>query len=646
MEENKPLQYKMEATPLQYKMEDETSKQYKVNMEMEDCSSSSQSKMDDNVTQPQMEDNPKQYKVPITESYSPKYKTEDNGSQPLFTMDTSKSQPQQKMEESPRTQYNVEMGAHSPTSLMDNNPASNHSTSNSSDSEEPKDLSMNHHHKTVKKLKPIPPPLDLSQSSQILDCSVTGLKTGSSSSGSANSSPSHVTSQKNLPFRKRAHCSTLSGHSPSLSPLKEPPLLDSPPSSASSTTPSDHWRSHLISSNASDLIYSSHPALHAHQQHQRGINNNVGGGGPFGSNLTSAGSSKSGGSIKQEPGDLTSGGGSHHLSSPLHHPNSHYTSARSPHEINSAGYPNKANSDIKPPDLSSLRHSQSMSTILDPHHSLQRLSYMNQLSPLWYPTSALLSPAPSSLGSSREELNWNLPWSPPVWHCFMSGTLIQIPKQNHQWLLVDDLANSRIVFDWPGRLRIKQLISNSSNDTHTIVFSSCEGELVAQCRNSHMFYDKDRGWLCLDPDTAAKLYGGGKYRPLQVNDTVFPVPSPGVGAGSGLNNKLPLLSPHHHANVLSPDLCDRMKRFSFPVTDESPSPSFIPPNSLHSHPPSLFAFPILSPPTTPTHKDTHHPSSGGGGGSSDKPKRPMNAFMLFAKQFRLELIQNNPGKDN
>jgi hypothetical protein len=30
----------------------------------------------------------------------------------------------------------------------------------------------------------------------------------------------------------------------------------------------------------------------------------------------------------------------------------------------------------------------------------------------------------------------------------------------------------------------------------------------------------------------------------------------------------------------------------------------------------------------------------------DKPKRPMNGFMLFAKKFRLELIQQHPGKDN
>lgn len=514
------------------------------------------------------------------------------------------------------------------SSPMDNSP-SNHSTSNSSDSEEPKDLSMNHlqqQSKTAKKWKPIPPPLDLSQSSQILsDC-------GTKPPNSGGSCASPHTKQKNLPFRKRAHCSTLSSHSPSLSPLKEP--LDSPPSSSSST---ELWRTHLISSSSSsDLSY--------HNQYSPQRNASAGAHSPA-LITTSAGSSKSSGGlmscVKQEtPSDLSSGVGSHHMSLP-HHPSSPYP-AKSPHELPSVGYfTNSTNSDVKPPDLS-LRHSQSMSTILESHHSIQRnISYMNQLSPLWYQTSALLSPAPSSLGSSREELSWNLPWPPPVWHCFMSGTLIQIPHPRHpsspvQWLLVDDLAHSGIVFDWPGRLRIKQLISNPSSDTHTIVFSTCEGELVAQCRSSHMFYDKDRGWSCLCPDTASKLYGGGvhKYRPLQVNDQVVPVQS-----SCPPKQQLPVLSPPAH--VLSPDLCDRMKRFSFPVSDEQPSPSFLPPTSLHPHhPPSLFAFPILSPPTTPTHKEL---TPGGGG---DKPKRPMNAFMLFAKRYRLELIQNNPGKDN
>ena len=32
--------------------------------------------------------------------------------------------------------------------------------------------------------------------------------------------------------------------------------------------------------------------------------------------------------------------------------------------------------------------------------------------------------------------------------------------------------------------------------------------------------------------------------------------------------------------------------------------------------------------------------------TSDKGKRPMNGFMLFAKRYRMEYMQLYPGKDN
>lgn len=74
-------------------------------------------------------------------------------------------------------------------------------------------------------------------------------------------------------------------------------------------------------------------------------------------------------------------------------------------------------------------------------------------------------------------------------------------------------------------------------------------------------------------------------------------------------------------------------RFSFPpeglgTPRPLPSPSHLSPLP----PPDSF----LSPPSSPAKKlrDT------------DRPKRPMNAFMLFAKKYRLELIQLHPGKDN
>ena len=46
---------------------------------------------------------------------------------------------------------------------------------------------------------------------------------------------------------------------------------------------------------------------------------------------------------------------------------------------------------------------------------------------------------------------------------------------------------------------------------------------------------------------------------------------------------------------------------------------------------------MMSPPMSPAKKTAKDP---------EKPKRPMNGFMLFAKKYRLELIQQHPGKDN
>ena len=50
-----------------------------------------------------------------------------------------------------------------------------------------------------------------------------------------------------------------------------------------------------------------------------------------------------------------------------------------------------------------------------------------------------------------------------------------------------------------------------------------------------------------------------------------------------------------------------------------------------------------SPPPSPSAAKLKKESSAK---DENKPKRPMNGFMLFAKKFRLELIQQHPGKDN
>ena len=91
------------------------------------------------------------------------------------------------------------------------------------------------------------------------------------------------------------------------------------------------------------------------------------------------------------------------------------------------------------------------------------------------------------------------------------------------------------------------------------------------------------------------------------------------------------LPPNHPEAVRTPDLCDRFRRFEF-STDDPISP-------LARPMPRLVAVGSkTSPPSSPAKKKEKD--------NSDKPKRPMNGFMLFAKKYRLELIQQHPGKDN
>ena len=87
-------------------------------------------------------------------------------------------------------------------------------------------------------------------------------------------------------------------------------------------------------------------------------------------------------------------------------------------------------------------------------------------------------------------------------------------------------------------------------------------------------------------------------------------------------------------------MCDRFRRFEF---DDPTSPllrlsgtaeSIVKPVPVKKNPVSSSG----SPPQSPVKKKE---KDGG-----DKPKRPMNGFMLFAKKYRLELIQQHPGKDN
>ena len=117
------------------------------------------------------------------------------------------------------------------------------------------------------------------------------------------------------------------------------------------------------------------------------------------------------------------------------------------------------------------------------------------------------------------------------------------------------------------------------------------------------------------------------------------------------------LPPNHPDAIRTPDLCDRFKRFEFSSETESPraiqgTAFAFHPTSLVPHTPTSVGHHIPShlkgspPPPSPSNVGVNSPAKSKKEKDCDKPKRPMNGFMLFAKKYRLELIQQHPGKDN
>ena len=122
------------------------------------------------------------------------------------------------------------------------------------------------------------------------------------------------------------------------------------------------------------------------------------------------------------------------------------------------------------------------------------------------------------------------------------------------------------------------------------------------------------------------------------------------------------LPPDHADVVRTPDLSDRFRRFQFsdpaagtgtgsetvpePTTPSASlavaSTTLVRPVAIKNNMVYGSGSPPASPATPTTTKAPKTPKEK----DPDKPKRPMNGFMLFAKKYRLELIQQHPGKDN
>lgn len=258
--------------------------------------------------------------------------------------------------------------------------------------------------------------------------------------------------------------------------------------------------------------------------------------------------------------------------------------------------------------------------------------------------------------SDDEDMGWSFSWPPTAWHCFLKGTRLRFHSgSNVEWQDVEDLdsaeedsgdeeqstslksygseglqlvENSEIVLDGQAVL---QLTFDPGAFGHT--------RLTAQCQLDHPFYVKNKGWSSFYPSLTVVRHGIPCYE-MEVGGVCLP---PGHRDAKHTDSSLVFdtfksydFTPLDSSAVYVLSSMARRRRAS-QSSGGAASPDRETSQDAHS--------PGHSPREKPT-KSQDATTAGSNNATPTKCKRPMNAFMLFAKKFRVEYTQMYPGKDN
>lgn len=218
------------------------------------------------------------------------------------------------------------------------------------------------------------------------------------------------------------------------------------------------------------------------------------------------------------------------------------------------------------------------------------------------------------------------------WRCFMAGTKVNFPDEdNWTWRTVGDINMEDILADlFQDGLQVVDYERigpkyNENSEECIVSFKSCNDQtsLHAEITADHPFFVKgtDRpSWASLNP-AATELRYGISCQTLKMGDVcVLPRGSDVLGSSNGTQCE------------------DEEKSSEFTAMDSTAAltlSSMAKDKEEHSHRRTK----LLSEshcPSSPVKRNNTHQFT----------KRPMNAFMLFAKRFRVEITQAHPGKDN
>ncbi|XP_074645902.1 HMG box-containing protein 1-like [Tubulanus polymorphus] len=227
------------------------------------------------------------------------------------------------------------------------------------------------------------------------------------------------------------------------------------------------------------------------------------------------------------------------------------------------------------------------------------------------------SPCPTSPKNG----GWSHRWPTAVWQCFMKGSRVRFTSgSNMDWQLAEDVGFKESMSNSASQ-NPAQLTRYAPNGLRILRIEDCQmflrlrfttdiptaSELIVECRQDHPFFIKDKGWASFQPSATAENYGI-PCNELEKNDICLPPSHPEATFTLDVFQTLKSydLSPQDSSAVLTLSCMAKQKR------DQE------------------LASPVKSvPSTTPT-----------------KPKRPMNAFMIFARKSRMAYTHQHPGKDN
>ncbi|KAM9312505.1 HMG box-containing protein 1 [Gastrophryne carolinensis] len=257
--------------------------------------------------------------------------------------------------------------------------------------------------------------------------------------------------------------------------------------------------------------------------------------------------------------------------------------------------------------------------------------------------------------SDDDDLGWCHSWPHTVWHCFLKGTRLCFHKGRKKvWQDVEDYAKSVHCRNDYGSPSSSQK-AYGSDGLKLISHEECvsygesvlqltfdpgtaeDGYLTVECRLDHPFYIKNKGWSSFYPSLTVVQHGIPCYD-MHVGDICLPPGHPDAinfdDSGVFDTFKSYDFTPLDSSAVYVLSSMARQRRASLSYTG-SPDPDGKDCTSSH---------------TSLCNKTGRSHNSGTVNSvmatSPSKCKRPMNAFMLFAKKYRVEYTQMYPGKDN